>query len=621
MALAKGVYRVSSKLKDAQCIDVSGASTSNSANVQLYASNDTNAQKLYLGVDGGGNADFRFLHSGKMLDVAGGVAQLRRNVQQYEYNDSRAQDWKLEDAAATATVNGVATPCYYIRSRLNQGYVLDAENGQNRNGTNLQLFTMNSTAAQQWCFRKDSFLDEKLAVPSGVGAVLATDAAGTSPRKTIGVSASTLAYPSWRCAGSSFQARWRYRGRYTGTSDWSGYSRWRSLAGLDSDEGWGDAWSKNVSASGSGALKRAATALSVGVDQGTYDRKEFQIEVRSFGSREWPAGAVAVPQHGHSCVGTLNAVWRPTLTVDDVTFTSDGLLIGYSSDFERNGNSVTLQRLRTPRGYLTKRPLSFDGLAPSGTLTVPFAELAFMPSENEQVAFSGKLTTIDCSRTQSFDKKIAYDTSHGLTVSLSQTRADGYEVLAKIGGAYAEGECHICFEQDGEIRLSECEAIADGFRVVPPFGRSYSLFAKARRSDGAWGAREEPGLVVEGSKHLFTFDGGYFEAPLSTAPFDTPRRSVEKNCESFLLDGKPFESVFFGEGAKSGVSFECVVPCSGGEFGANTSMEAFDRLAACDYAVYRSPYGERRDVAILGYDVRPLARGCMAVSLRLKERS
>ena len=69
------------------------------------------------------------------------------------------------------------------------------------------------------------------------------------------------------------------------------------------------------------------------LDNKTYDKKEYRIEVRQFGTTDalsWNANGVA--QHGPSATGTVRAVWWPTLTVDTVTFAPDGMLIGYASD-------------------------------------------------------------------------------------------------------------------------------------------------------------------------------------------------------------------------------------------------------------------------------------------------
>lgn len=119
--------------------DVAGGSSSNGANVQIYSSNMTKAQRWLVHADADGFLTFENVGSGLVLDVSGGKAESGRNVQQYVSNGTRAQKW-----IAVKDANGGLT----IHSALNVEYVLDIAGGSSANGANVQLYKANQTAAQ-----------------------------------------------------------------------------------------------------------------------------------------------------------------------------------------------------------------------------------------------------------------------------------------------------------------------------------------------------------------------------------------------------------------------------------------------------------------------------------------
>lgn len=119
--------------------DVAGGSSSNGANVQMYYSNMTKAQRWLAHEDENGFLTFENTGSGLVLDVSGGIAESGRNVQQHVANGTRAQKWiAVKDADGGLT----------IHSALNFDYVLDIAGGSFADGANVQLYRANQTAAQ-----------------------------------------------------------------------------------------------------------------------------------------------------------------------------------------------------------------------------------------------------------------------------------------------------------------------------------------------------------------------------------------------------------------------------------------------------------------------------------------
>lgn len=143
--LEDGVYVIQSGLRDELVLDAAGGSKNNSANVQLYDVNLSNAQKWQVSHDVNGYVSFTNVGSGKVLDVSGGTSAAGANVQQYESNGSKAQKWIViegEDGRKT------------IVSALSASLGLDIAGANSNRGANVQLYTRNVTDAQSFSFYK-----------------------------------------------------------------------------------------------------------------------------------------------------------------------------------------------------------------------------------------------------------------------------------------------------------------------------------------------------------------------------------------------------------------------------------------------------------------------------------
>lgn len=145
-SLVDGVYAVyaGGGVNGAGVLDVNAGSLLSGANVQVYASNGTKAQRWVVSHDSNGYIIFTCEGSGKSLDVAAGSFQPGTNVQQYAANSSRAQRW-----IAVPQPDGT----YEIKSALWPNRSLDVYAGNVKaNGSNVQLYTSNGSAAQRWKF-------------------------------------------------------------------------------------------------------------------------------------------------------------------------------------------------------------------------------------------------------------------------------------------------------------------------------------------------------------------------------------------------------------------------------------------------------------------------------------
>lgn len=138
--VSDGVYSLAN-VGSGKVLDVSGASLSDSGNVQQYQSNGTTAQRYYLHYNSStGYYTVTNVQSGKVLDVSGGNSYNGANVQQYSSNGTRAQLW---------TIKASGSGSYTLASAID-GRVLDVSGGSKANSANVQLWGYNGTGAQRW---------------------------------------------------------------------------------------------------------------------------------------------------------------------------------------------------------------------------------------------------------------------------------------------------------------------------------------------------------------------------------------------------------------------------------------------------------------------------------------
>lgn len=135
-----GVYYI--KNRDIKfALDVSGGSAYSGANVQLYSLNKTDAQKWLVSHDSKGYVSFKNVNSGMYLTTTG--SSNNANVNQQSSSNGYNQKWII---AFDSNQN------IKLVSGLNSTLVIDVSGGKIQNGSNIQLYTSNNSAAQKWVF-------------------------------------------------------------------------------------------------------------------------------------------------------------------------------------------------------------------------------------------------------------------------------------------------------------------------------------------------------------------------------------------------------------------------------------------------------------------------------------
>lgn len=143
--IATGVSMIITSVANKKLVtDVTSASSANGARVQLYSSNNTNAQKYRFESIGNGTYKIVNVNSGKVLDVSSGSTANGAALQQYTSNNTVAQQW---------TVRNYGSGKIALVS-VNANKAVDIPGGNAVQQAQLQLYSPNGTVAQQWLVAK-----------------------------------------------------------------------------------------------------------------------------------------------------------------------------------------------------------------------------------------------------------------------------------------------------------------------------------------------------------------------------------------------------------------------------------------------------------------------------------
>lgn len=140
-AIAEGYYALTPACAPSMRLDISGGSTENGGNAQIWSVNDSDAQTFRFTSTDSGYYTIAAKCSGLVLDVFQGASSSGTNVAQYNYGGGTNQQWMLNDAG-----NGY----YEIIPRMSNSICLDVSGADSAEGTNVQIWERNQTDAQKW---------------------------------------------------------------------------------------------------------------------------------------------------------------------------------------------------------------------------------------------------------------------------------------------------------------------------------------------------------------------------------------------------------------------------------------------------------------------------------------
>jgi chitinase len=143
-ALADGTYTITSAFSG-KCVDITAASTANSAQVQQYQCNGTGAQSFAVKNMGAGWYRLLNTNSGKAIDIAAASTADGAKVQQYTDNATVAQRFSITPGA---------DPTTFVITNEGSGKCLDVTDWSTNDGGKIQQWSCSGNVNQAYRFTK-----------------------------------------------------------------------------------------------------------------------------------------------------------------------------------------------------------------------------------------------------------------------------------------------------------------------------------------------------------------------------------------------------------------------------------------------------------------------------------
>lgn len=577
MAITAGFYEIRSAMLTSMAVDVAGGKAVNGANVQIYASNDTNAQKYLITEETSGHWSLANANSGLYVDVAGGAARNGTNVQQWASNGSRAQRWNIVDSGETVTIDGVACPIVTLGSYVTTDgttYVMDVRGAMTTNSTNVQIYTSNGSDAQRFALFPTTLLDQAMPVPMGLGW-----SASVGEQGQLSLPEAATLYPCWQfteawgaLAGHGFEVSTRTRTIPDDSAmptGWTAWSAWSAATVTTED---GTAWLT----SGIGAdVPSGSKALEVG------------IRVR-------PTGTVGGSSaHGSPSSAVLTALFAPTVSASSVTLGADALVIALSSDYTGGTTTATINSIVGAGVEYLAKPVPVTGAGSTVTGTVPISALADIPDPD---ALSSVVVTCSVGTDQYAPRgaqtsTATYGWASTMTLPLVPT-LDWDSVPASVVATHSVGDVRRGWMfVDGEAWPLEGN-------VIPyPFGRVCTAYVSGARANGsAFGGTIIDVAVNDANRHkpchAWNWDGRTLLLEVVTGHMETCR-TVKAVADELDLDQRPWQALTFSETLHGELKASGVLLSD-----SQWSVQDLLALVRAHHALYRAPSGEVAHVGV-----------------------
>lgn len=607
-----GTYELVLASDTKMCAEVAESSTANSATIQVNSRNDSNNQIFRAEVNMENFLVTLFnANSDKVIDIAGGKSTNGTNVQQYTSNGSAAQKW-LPVKAGSVTIDGIPVPTYEMRAQIGSAMVMDCQGGGKTAKTNIQIYTRNGSIAQRFAFNKTEAVGTDIDMPGVI-----------SPQafSRVGHGTVTVTGLYFNSTENEFQARYMIRQYGTDTSTHTD-TKWMNLADdSTSRSGWGDAWTSTFRATPVNGRVTLPFTKTITLGENSYSA-DIIIEVRVY-KNEYGSGYKA---HGPVASTTISVVEEPVVDVTGMSVVSSGDSFAISADMEDSlGIGCTWIRGRLVGDddqpisawvSNTNESLAFDG---DGVLSRLPRQGEVLSLEYSMMASNGASVIGSTSYT------FQYGSDMDPMPTVTYTDDDSYCAIIE-ADAYDKILCFMPITTDFENRLIRIPAYESSnskvkWRVLPPFNQTteFTILAK-NDSDANW-RRGSVSCYIEAHEFMWTWTNRLTNDSCAavfinddTIPQQT--RSYTPSVSFAETSARRYPVAFATRMTTVDLSIEAVVVDEDASYTSAKPLPNFTslyyirrliRLAGDGvHPIYRTPYGDWYIVGIESIDISKL---------------
>lgn len=652
-----GTYRIALAAAPKMCIGVSGKSTANNANVEVVAYNEDDLSQVWRADVNEETSIVRFVNalSGKYMDVKGGTASNGANVIQNKKTNGTSQTFLPEQLGTMKDMNKNKIPSYEIHSSLGNNFYLDCKGGGKKAKTNIQLYTRNKKVSQRFGFVPSEILGKKLSAPGAIRETLFTCAEGGS------ITVSGLSFASGQ---TYFQARYLVRKYHDIACTKYNDSKWMNIkSNSTARDGWCaigsyDISNANPSVKGIASLsipsktrkftlKKSQTApvaptkprqsrtddpdgwaaydaavTTYNTQMTTYKNQavavDLIIEVRTF-SKNYSGGFTA---HSNARRTTVKLRQKPTVNLKSISLYVGGNSVGITTQLTNS--------LNTPVKWMRARVVGDDDI-PIGdwssvsSMTMNHVlgkKLYRLPRNNENLTVEYQILLQDgIQQNGTFTKTFVYD-SVAPTIDISKTYYDDGSGRVQIDAAYHESDCCVMevVDIDGSkfVKIpfqSHSDNVAS-WVLDPPLNKTVNvyIYGKNASTDYVYG---ETTVLAESLASIWTWkESDTYNYATLLANNDGPLSQTRTFSNGLNLQspaGRYWQVGFSGITVSGDLSVSGVIvdpdanyQTAGplpGHLGISY-ISALVRLAGKGiHPIYRTPYGDRYQVAVQSVDV------------------
>lgn len=611
--LPKGNYRFVSALDQSVCV---AAANNNDGGKIIAAGIDLESNNQIWTVRSN-VSNVNIVNYGSRCYLNAGGSSAGSAVTQSAKINGQNTSWLLT-TEGTMKLNGATYPLVVIRSEAGHDAgsetCVDVGRDADKLGTDAKLYNYHGRSGQKFIAVPAVPLDISIAAPSAPRAAYSK---GGTAYVNIWGNGKTTAYPCWISNYTQFQFRYRHRVRKATAGDdvRSSWSAWQSYDSTAND-GWGTLSASNVKvtkqADPSGQMRCYSQAHTYTLSTTGNDLVEYQYQVRAISNGK--RGAFATAASG-------KYIYRPTLTVNHISWSPSGISLEYVADQKRNNNDMVIYSITCVHGGKTKTVYDgkdvgylLGGIKYSGWVTLPQKNLSYIPAEGDSVTVVLRYTNVDGAykvAKQTVTKPCEYMTSSGLILQPTVEVTSGKMLHVKTNASDVAKQS-LWIDYGDDQRYYQKYNDDDGEWYVPVlFNREYRLWLNVEKSDGTWGTynRLMPAIPDE---YCYWFNyintsGNQDFVRLKYNDGGAPSlvRSIAPSNDAFQTNGSQFEVVHFGKGRSETISIEGIIPNTW-KFDASTDNK-FDNLSLSHYAWFRGEvFGGRYNafrVAITNLDI------------------
>lgn len=588
-----GTYAIITAMDPGIVLDIDGASTANGANCQVYARNYANSQTFSVENRSDGRAVIWNTATGKCLDVAGWVGDIDgANVQQWEWHDGDNQKWVIEPREGHySTLNGNVVPQYVIHPIANKGKCLDVNGGGTQLETNVQVWPQNGADAQGFAFVPAQWIDTDL--PSATGGALSSKVGGTTGTGWAAEAGKTFSlYPTWKGSAEAYQVRYRLRSRKVGQANATrtSWGPWKDVHdGSTANGGRGKVGvAADTYRDGDRFWCRSGIALTLDTKAGAVDRYDVEFEVVALEQTDrWGSWA-----NGPAVVFSGRAEVKPSVTFS-LGVVPEGLQVRWASSLARADNRMTL----TCPLFGTR---TWSGLAASGVVTVPLAELKAFPVAGELTELAGQFVTCDnAAASANFGSlAIAWGTGYSADATAKVVAAGMYASVTSAAGSTV----WMRVERGHGDRFVKVTTTGGTTTCAPPLGRKVQFVVMRRVSESSFTGAIVTMPAIEACGYGITsLDmGREFWLFAGDAGDGGPgfEVSYKHSSDSVETTGREREVVTFGSTVTASWELSGFIMEDAFTPDVEEQLDAFDWVVHEGFAIFRGPRGFWAQVAV-----------------------